>query len=39
MSWVFYVLLLLAAGYLVLGVYGKYRSLKDAYLDERESSD
>jgi len=39
MNWVFYVLLFLAASYLVLGMYGKYRSLKDAYLDERESSD
>ncbi len=39
MSWVFYVLLLLAAGYLVLGLYGKYRSLKEAYLEERNPSD
>ncbi len=39
MSWVFYVLLLLAAGYLLLGVYGKYRSLKEAYLEERDASD
>jgi len=39
MSWIFYVMLLLAAAYLALGMYGKYRSLKDAYLDERESSD
>lgn len=35
--WGLIVLLILAAGYVALGVYGKYRTIKDEYQREKKS--
>lgn len=34
-NWGLLILLMLAAGYAALGIYGKYRKFRDAYRDER----